>query len=259
MNENIKHHRGHFIWHELFSPDLEASKKFYGGLFGWNFATTPMPSGEGSYTTISVGDRPVAGLMDLAMIQGEGAPPHWMPYVSIANIDESAAAAKANGGSVAVEPMSIEGIGRMTVIGDPQNGHSSCIDFTPGDPDQVERPGPGMFCWDQLNSSDPASAASFYGKVYGWQQKEFPHGGDMSVFHAGEWPVASMMQAPAGVPSHWLCYIVVEELTRGNELVEELGGEVMIPKIEIPEVGTASVVRDNVGAGLCLFEPPKVD
>lgn len=249
--------RGHFVWRELMTPDVEASKAFYGGLCGWDYETSPMPDGGGTYTSFRKGEHYIGGMMSLADIGKDGVPPSWMPYVSVANIDESAAATGANGGTVGMEPKTVPTVGRMAVIGDPQHAYTSCINLETGDPPVPERPGPGMFCWEQLNTTDADGAAAFYAKVYGWEKKDFPHGGDMWVFHAGETSVASIMNAPEGTPSHWLCYVVVENLATARERVAELGGKVIMPEIAVPGVGNIGVITDNVGAYIGLFEAPK--
>lgn len=249
--------RGHFVWRELMTSDLEASKTFYNGLFGWEYKTSDMPGGTGKYTEIKCGENFVGGMMPLSAIGKEGVPPHWMPYVSIANVDESAAAAKANGGTAPMEPQTIPTVGRMTVIGDGQHAYTSCINLETGDPPMSERPGPGEFCWEQLNTTDKDSASAFYAKVYGWETKDFPHGGGLYVFHAGEPSVASLMPAPEGTPAHWLTYVVVPNLAAARDRVTELGGKIMVPEIAVPNVGTIGVITDNVGCHIGLFEAPQ--
>ncbi len=34
------YHPGKFVWHDLLTPDLDISMKFYGGLFNWDFKRT---------------------------------------------------------------------------------------------------------------------------------------------------------------------------------------------------------------------------
>lgn len=253
----ITYRRGHFVWHEVVTSDLEATKAFYTGLFGWDYVTSPMPDGNGEYITLQKGEYHMGGIMTLEMIGKPDVPPHWLPYISIANIDESAAAAKANGGNVVMGPTTIPKVGRMTTFGDPQHAYTSCINLETGDPPMPTPPEPGMFCWDQLNTTDVDSAAAFYSKVYGWEKRDFPHGGDMSVFHAGEPSVASLMKAPDGTPAHWMTYVVVENLATARDRTVELGGKIMVPEIPVPGVGTIAVISDNVGAGIGLFEAPK--
>ncbi|HET6584551.1 MAG TPA: VOC family protein, partial [Nannocystaceae bacterium] len=97
----------------------------------------------------------------------------------------------------------------------------------------------------------------FYAGLFGWSDKPFTGGGDMDVWSAGDVQVASRMQAPAGTPSHWLTYVVVDALEAANRRVGKQGGTVLVPKIDIPSVGSISVVQDNVGAVIGLFEAPR--
>ena len=46
-------------WFEIGSPDVEASKTFYGRLFGWTFET----DGDGSYTMIKAGEGIGGGIL----------------------------------------------------------------------------------------------------------------------------------------------------------------------------------------------------
>ena len=46
---------GAMVWNELVTPDLEASKEFYSGLFGWTI--TPFEDSPQPYLSIRNGDR----------------------------------------------------------------------------------------------------------------------------------------------------------------------------------------------------------
>jgi len=47
-------------WVDLGSPDLDASKRFYGEVFGWDADTNPDPQ-YGGYTTFRKDGKAVAG------------------------------------------------------------------------------------------------------------------------------------------------------------------------------------------------------
>ncbi len=246
---------GLFVWHEIMTPDVEATKKFYGELLGWTYDEMPMQSGD-MYTILKKGEKGMGGIMSLSSIQKEGIPPHWMGYVSSPNVDEAAAAARSNGGTVPMGPQDLPGVGRMAVIIDPHNAATSSWKGTQGDPEPAEQPGVGTFCWDELASSDIDTSAVFYQKVYGWTKSEFEGGGETWVFKAGERPVASLRKTPEGMPPHWLCYVVVEDLAASRDKVTEFGGKILVPSIEVPTVGTLSIIIDNVGAMIGLFQTP---
>lgn len=258
MNE-LEYTRGHFVWHELMTNDMDAAKVFYGELFGWEFKDVSSPSDADVYRLIVKDGKQLGGMMPLANVHEASVSAHWMGYVSIANIEETAMAAKQNGGTIVMEPKDIPHVGRLSVIRDPQHAYSAAIDMSQGDPDVRSLPPVGTFCWNQLNTTDPDGAAVFYQKIYGWTQGAFSEGGgkDMFVFNAGEVPVASMLAAPDGVPAHWLTYVVVDNLAEARVRVAVLGGTIMLEGMELPNVGTIAVAFDFEGTTIGLFEQLK--
>jgi predicted enzyme related to lactoylglutathione lyase len=105
---------GAMCWNELATRDVEAAKRFYGGVFSWTFETDQ----GGRYTELKVGDRSIGGI--LKMDPGWGnIPPHWMPYFAVASCDQSAERAKKLRGDLKVSPTDIPKVGRFSVIQDP--------------------------------------------------------------------------------------------------------------------------------------------
>lgn len=254
MTETI-HRPGQFVWREILTPDTEQSVRFYGEVLGWKTETATMANGE-TYVMFKVGETPVGGCMKLPMA---GIPPHWALYVSTTDVDASVRAATAAGGQVVAGPMTIPGMGQFATLLDPQGAAISVWRGEAGDGARAadHRPGVGEFCWEQLNTTDVKAAANFYGKLFGWADAPFAGGSGMDVFSAGDVQVASRMQAPPGAPAHWLTYVIVDSLAAANGRVEKQGGKVMVAKIDIPTIGAISVVQDNVGAVIGLFEVPK--
>jgi predicted enzyme related to lactoylglutathione lyase len=107
---------GAFCWEELMTSDPEAAAKFYSDLFGYSLDTHDMGP-MGLYRILKRGDRQTAGIMKTP--PNVPAPPHWMTYVHVKNVDESTRNAKEIGAKVMMEPMDIPKIGRFSVIQDP--------------------------------------------------------------------------------------------------------------------------------------------
>lgn len=76
----------------------------------------------------------------------------------------------------------------------------------------------------------------------------------MTTLRRGERNAASMMRAPAGVPAHWLSYVVVDDLAAARERATKLGGKVMVPNIGVPGIGAFSVLQDPLGAVIAAFK-----
>src|SRR5450631_3133875 len=118
-------HRGKFVWYELMTTDPKAAETFYRGVIGWGAQDAGMP--DMSYTLLTVGAIPVAGLMAVPQrALDAGARPAWTGYVAVDDVDASAAQAKQDGAAIHVAPDDIPGVGRFAVISDPQ-GAAICL------------------------------------------------------------------------------------------------------------------------------------
>lgn len=113
----IAHVHGTLCWADLSTPDVKGASHFYSGLFGWQLITDPKdPSG---YLHIKNGEHHIGGIPPAAQHQ-PGVPPHWMAYFQVDDVDATANKAKGMGAKLHLPPMSMEGVGRMSVIADPQ-------------------------------------------------------------------------------------------------------------------------------------------
>ena len=121
---------GSLTWNELMSRDVEASKTFYEQALGLGGRASAL-SGDTPYTEFLVGDRSVAGMMN---INGPEWPPdlpaHWMIYFAVADVDATAARLTELGGKVSVPPSDIP-IGRFSVVSDPHGAFFSIIKLNP--------------------------------------------------------------------------------------------------------------------------------
>ena len=117
---------GAFSWSELMTTDPAAAASFYGKLFGWTIKS--MGAEMGNYQVASVGEAGIGGLMATPP-EAKGMPPRWGVYVTVNNLDESLAQAKALGATVCMEPMTVPGVGRMAGLSDPQGAMFSIIQY----------------------------------------------------------------------------------------------------------------------------------
>ncbi|MBU0983470.1 MAG: VOC family protein [candidate division Zixibacteria bacterium] len=118
---------GHFCWNELMTRDVDAAKTFYSGLLGW--VGTDMPMGDaGHYTVFKKDGKDIGGMMAIAEEWGD-VPPHWMAYITVENVDESAKKATELGARIIVPPMDIPTVGRFCTITDPTGAAVSLITF----------------------------------------------------------------------------------------------------------------------------------
>jgi predicted enzyme related to lactoylglutathione lyase len=108
---------GTMCWADLSTPDPERAKAFYSGLFGWQLMAGEKDTS--GYLHIKNGDQFIGGVPPAAHRQ-PGVPPHWLAYFQVDDVDATANKAKEMGANLFLPPMSMEGVGRFSVIADPQ-------------------------------------------------------------------------------------------------------------------------------------------
>jgi predicted enzyme related to lactoylglutathione lyase len=247
---------GHFTWHELLTTDAVAATKFYTGLFGWT--VQEMPAGPtGTYLLWKQGDVGVGG----AMTAPPGVPSHWLPYVGVENADESVKSVTAHGGKILVPPTTIPDMLRFAIATDTGGAAIGLMQPMGPTPPAYEGPSrPGTFVWDELHTRDQEGSKKFYGTLFGWTGKAGE--GDMAYWHwrSGTKDIGGMMEAMGGpkVPPHWLGYIAVSDVDAMTKKVETLGGKVVMPAMDMPNVGKFSIVQDPTGAVFSLFRSARV-
>jgi uncharacterized protein len=113
----IAHVHGTFCWADLNTPDPKRAADFYSGLLGWQFMRDEKdPSG---YLHIKNGEHFIGGVPPAAQRQAR-TPPHWLAYFQVDDVDATADKAKKLRAKLYLPPMTMEGVGRMSVIADPQ-------------------------------------------------------------------------------------------------------------------------------------------
>ena len=77
------------------------------------------------------------------------------------------------------------------------------------------------------------------------------------MLKAGDKDAGGMMKMPsdmpAGVPSHWMAYIAVDDVDGAAAKVMELGGTVLHGPMDIPTVGRFCTIQDSGGAIVSLI------
>ncbi|HEY8544039.1 MAG TPA: VOC family protein, partial [Acidimicrobiales bacterium] len=116
-------------WNQLASRNIEASKRFYGAVFGWTGVTTPYETS--SYTAFRLQGADVAGMVEMDRSWPRDLPSHWMTYFGVDDCDAVADLAVDLGGAVAVEPFDMPQVGRTAVLGDPHGAVFSILAVAP--------------------------------------------------------------------------------------------------------------------------------
>ena len=113
---------------------------------------------------------------------------------------------------------------------------------------------PGRVSWNELVTTDVAAAKKFYTGLFGWKTELF--GAEYTLFKQGDTMVGGAMKCPQpGAPAHWLAYVTVKDVDASAAKAGKLGGKVVAPPFDVPEVGRIAVVLDPQGAAIGLFKP----
>ena len=118
----------------------------------------------------------------------------------------------------------------------------------------------GRFVWYELLTKDAEAAKAFYGEVFGWTTQPFGEGEKpYAIWHAGETPIGGVMEIQpehegSGVAPLWWAHVSVDDVDASARQAEALGGKILTPATEIPEVGRFAVVTDPQGALISLFK-----
>jgi predicted enzyme related to lactoylglutathione lyase len=246
------HTHGRFVWHELTTPDPKRAVGFYGELFAWKSREVDMGP-AGTYTVLTAGETDVGGIAT----PQPGQPAHWLGYCTVEDPDATAKKARELGATVAVPPTDIPDIGRFTLLVDPQGAAIAPIRMVEEAPEGDDKPALGTFCWDELHTHDPSASLAFHTKLFGWKPNAMDMGpaGTYQVLEDGDKQRGGLMKKPmAEAPTMWLAYVVVDDVDRSAARAEKLGGKVLAPASDIPNIGRYAVVADPTGGVIALYK-----
>ena len=245
-------------WVDLWTSDVEGSRRFYAELLGWEAGE---PSAEfGGYFMFLRGGVPVAGAM--CPMGDVPADNRWKIYLSTDDIARTVKEAEALGAQVASPPMAVADLGSQAVLVDP--GGAVVGAWQPGTfPGFTVLDEPGAPTWFELFTRDHPASLGFYSSAFGWQ---FETVGDTDEFRYsvmknpdGDGELAGVMDASAfldeGVDAHWSVYWHVDDVDASLAKVESLGGTAVAGRQDTP-YGILAVASDPAGAVFKLRTPP---
>jgi predicted enzyme related to lactoylglutathione lyase len=256
--------QGRVVWHDLNTTDLEKSRRFYGELFAWQLHS------EGQWTFISLGKAEQHFGTVIQHDPKEGIPSHWVPYITVENIDNGIAAATKAGGKIILGKTPAGKTGQFSYVSDSHGAIFALWQYSDGSPkpEQDTPPPAGSFCWDELLTPDPDAAEKFYTHVIGyktehmempgmrytlWLRPDAPKRPDGKVRQAG-----GMMKQPPEVPRpFWLSYVAVADCDQSVEKAKRLGAVITSPPVDIPNVGRFTTVLDTTMAPIAMLGPNK--
>ena len=120
----------------------------------------------------------------------------------------------------------------------------------------------GHLIWYELMTPDAQASKRFYDAVVGWQigepVEEFQGyrmiGRSDGGFAGGVLPLTDEMRQHGARPT-WLGYIGVDDTDAAVASIEQAGGKVLLPALDLPNVGRIAMVSDPQGAPFYVMKP----
>ncbi|MEV0007437.1 VOC family protein [Streptomyces sp. NPDC047973] len=252
-------------WVDVQLSDLEAGKRFYGGLFGWTFH-----AGDGMPFADAYSDGELVAA--LAAKQDGRMPTTWGVYFSTEDIRATVALVRQAGGQVITDPVRAGAAGVIAQAADP--GGAVFGIWQAGERAGFEkRNAPGSFCWTEVHTRVPDRVDAFYEEVFRFQ------GTDIRIPDAAGEPEPFRIWSPAGtapgedsavggraviaktrpemLPSHFLTYFAVEDCDRAAATAVRLGGRITAPPETTP-YGRIAELQDDQGAAFAVLQPTEL-
>jgi uncharacterized protein len=240
-------------WAELTVPDPDAARAFYAALLGWDYGISA--ADVGGYTVGLVGDRAAGGIGPLP----DGGEVGWTLYFASEDVDATAATVSENGGTLLVGPEDVAELGRMVIAKDPAGATFGLwqAGTTIGAGVVNES---GTLVWEDLRSTDPDAARSFYCALFGYTTAPIEMAGPKYTTFA-----LPHEDAPLGGigpmfdqdgPSRWLLYFAVADIDAAVAAAQSNGGSVLKGDMTSP-FGRMAALADPAGAAFMAIQPPE--
>lgn len=256
-------------WVDVQLSDLEAGKRFYGGLFGWTFR-----AGDG----MPFADALSGGLLSprFAAKKDGRMPTAWGVYFATDDIRATVAAIREHGGQIITDPVRAGQAGIVAQAADPgapssasgsrRSGKGSRSRTSPA-PSAGPRSTPGSRrrwtpstrrssasgapTWTRRATTSPAMPRRWSTSGCGRPRARNP--ADTAV--GGRSVITDAF--PAELPSYFLTYFTVADCDAAAELAVQLGGRVSAPPFDIP-YGRMAVLHDDQGALFAVLQPSEL-
>lgn len=239
---------GRIVWHDLFSHDVDASKRFYGDLFGFEYiiehsSDFAWGGGAGDYVLMSDGIAAHSGIVGTPKDGRSG----WLAFVAVDDVDNAATRAQAAGATIVREPFDVPGVGRSCLV---EDIHGAQI--APFVPTHTFSAPSGLFVWAELTAPDPGAISPMYETVFGWRagSAEDSAGCARCVFetpHGDSVAGISQTERSDGYSPGWVPFLGTSDLDQAIGRAVSLGAQTVGKPVQFRAGRPAQVLQDPLG------------
>ena len=245
---------GKFIWADLFSSNVDVSRKFYEQVFGWEWRQIKEPPQP--YGLSYLNGEPVAGLAQRDAPDGGDTYGRWIHYISVADVSTTEKAVSAQGGRVILNRRSYPDRGDFAILTDAQEAPFGIMHASSGDPGDY-RAGHGEWIWRELFTRDLGAAISFYSRHFAYEAEreyDYPKLVEYMLESAGYLRAGiGLLRPDSESAPTWLGYVRVDDVDAVLQRIRAHGGKVLLePSPEIAD-GQVAIVADPTGATIGLL------
>ncbi|MDA1188889.1 MAG: VOC family protein [Chloroflexi bacterium] len=184
-----------------------------------------------------------------------GLPSHWRTYFAVNKVEDTIEKVKKAGGTAIMGPMDVFDVGRMAVFQDPQGAVFSVWEAKTHIGYRLVSE-PGALTWNELLTTDVGKATEFYKAALGMTSEKMPVM-DYTMLSAEGQQAAGIMQIRpemGPMPPNWSVYFSVADINKATKKVTSLGGKVISPIQDVPNMGRFAMVQDPQGAMFGIFQ-----
>ncbi|WAU85637.1 VOC family protein [Streptomyces sp. Qhu-G9] len=233
-------------WIDAQLPDVEAGKRFYGGLFGWTFEPFEgVREADSPYAAAVRADLDGDAVAALVPKRDGRMPTVWTVYFATPDAPDLADRIRKAGGQIITAPVPVGPYGTAGLAADSEG---AVFGLWEGG----THPGfgrghrTGAFGWTELYARDTATADAFYPGLF--RDALFGPG---TIRSFGRAHISDVF--PAEMPPHFLVHFDVADCEAELGTVTRLGGRVQVPPFGT-SYGRVAVVSDNQGASFALLQ-----
>lgn len=116
----------------------------------------------------------------------------------------------------------------------------------------------GAPCWIDVFTSDPDKIRAFYRDLFGWTSEETgdEYGGYINFRKDGVLVAGCMRNdGQSGTPDVWSVYLATDDAKAATDAAAANGGQVLLPAMDVGELGTMAMVSDPGGAAIGIWQP----
>jgi predicted enzyme related to lactoylglutathione lyase len=114
----------------------------------------------------------------------------------------------------------------------------------------------GVFCHVEIPADDVSASRQFYNQVFGWSFQDFPmEQGIYAMYQTRQGGIGGgITTPPPGAPKSIVNYILVDEIEPVLEQILSRGGDLMLPKTQVADMGWMALFTDPSGNVLGLWK-----